>query len=98
MGWAGVQFGLYKVPRKSKVANDFISIKPFRAFPKDILDFANKQHKQFRYILKAMDNFSRYLWSEALTNKTEGKVGAGLDQIFTRINKDFRILILVKYF
>ena len=36
-----------------------------------------------------MDNFSRYLWSEALTDKTEEKVGAGLDRIFKRINNDF---------
>ena len=80
---------LYKMPRKSKGVNNFTPIKPFRALSTDLIDFTNKQHKQYRYILTVMDNFSRYLWSEALTDKTEEKVGAGLDRIFTRINKDF---------
>ena len=42
-----------------------------------------------------MNNFSRYLWPEALTDKTEEKGGAGLDRIFTRIKKGVgKILIL----
>ena len=59
------------MPRKSKGVNNFTPIKTFRALSTDLVDFTNKQHKQYRYILTVMDNFSRYLWSEPLTDKTE---------------------------
>ena len=65
------------MPRKSKGVFNFAPIKPFRALSTDLVDFTNKQHKQYRYIITAMDNFSRYFWSEAIKNKTEEIVGAG---------------------
>ena len=61
------------MPRKSKGVNNFTPIKQFRALSTDLIDFTNKQHTQYRYIRTVMNNFTRYLWSEPLTDKTEEK-------------------------
>ena len=53
----------------------------------DIIDFTNKPAQQFRYILVIVDNFSRFMMVETLTNKTEKTKAVGVEKVLERIKR-----------
>jgi hypothetical protein len=79
----------FKGAKKSSGISSFKPIKPLHSLSADLIDFTNQPAKNFRYILVVLDNFSRYVWVRAITNKTPEKTGPAMKSIFAEIKNDF---------
>ena len=73
---------MYRPTRRSGGVSIFKPTSPFASMSVDLIDFTNKPARQFRYILVAIDNFSRFLYVEAITGKTAEKNRPGYGEDF----------------
>ena len=94
---------LFTGQRKGGSVDTFRANKPWSEISADLIDFTNKRSANYRYILVVIDNFSRYMFAEAITSKESlpnknGKreglqmtspVGKGMEIILNNIKKDF---------
>ena len=79
----------YRGAKKSGGISSFKPIKPLNSLSADLIDFTNKPARQFRYILVVIDNFSRYLWTRAITSKEPTKTAPAMRDILKEISKNF---------
>ena len=79
---------LYKPTRKSGGVSIFSPTTPFASLSADLIDFTNKPARQFRYILVVIDNFSRFMYTEAMTSKTAATTGKAMGKILDKIVED----------
>jgi len=75
--------------RKGGTTNYFIPVSPFHALQVDLIDFNYKETRSgFRYIIVTVDNFSRKVWTKAITSKTASATARGMKNVFSQIEKD----------
>ena len=79
----------YRGAKKSGGISSFKPIKPLNSLSADLIDFTNKPARQFRYILVVIDNFSRYMWTRAITSKEPTKTAPAMRDILKEISKNF---------
>ena len=60
---------LYSNTRKGGSVDRFVASRPWQEMSVDLIDFTNKPARNYRYILVAIDNFSRYMFAEPITSK-----------------------------
>ena len=82
---------LFRPTRISGGAQAFQPIAPLNSLSVDLIDFSQKQAKQFRYILVVIDNFSRFMWVRLLTGKTDVKAAKAMEQVLNEIERDFKV-------
>ena len=89
--WMGNQklVQLYKQTRGGGVSNSFQATAPFQNLSMDLIDWVNKPAKNYGYVLIVIDNFSRYMFTRPLTNKTPPVVAKAFAEIIADINKQF---------
>ena len=61
---------LYLQTKQVDSVQSFKPYKPLNSLSADLIDFTNKPAQLFRYILVVVDNFSRFMFSRALTSKS----------------------------
>ena len=82
---------LYSQTRSGGTTNNFTPGTPWNSISIDLIDFTNKPSKNFRYILVAIDNFSRYMVCRKLTDKTAEKTAIGLNSLLDEVKKKFGV-------
>lgn len=80
---------LYKRQRKGGQTNRFHPTKPWRHTSIDLIDFNFKQDGSMRYIIVFVDNFSRFMITQAVTGKTAKKVAKGFEKILAKWKDEF---------
>lgn len=80
---------LYLATRNSDSAVSFSPYKPLDSLSADLIDFTNKPAQQYRYILVVIDNYSRYMFAEAITGKKARKTAKAMEKILDRIKKEY---------
>ena len=81
---------LYAQTRKGGVTDTFKPTKPWCQMSMDLIDFTNKPGRSgMRYILVVIDNFSRYMMTVALTDKTAAKTAVGLRKVLDKVKSEF---------
>ena len=81
---------LYAQTRKGGVTDTFKPTKPWYQMSMDLIDFTNKPGRSgMRYILVVIDNFSRYMMTLALTDKTAAKTAVGLRKVLDKVKSEF---------
>ena len=79
---------VYAQTRKGGSVQSFKPTKPFESLSADLIDFTNKPAQQFRYILVVIDNFSRYMYVEAMTGKTATKTAKAMAKILEKVEEE----------
>ena len=79
---------VYAQTRKGGSVQSFKPTKPFESLSADLIDFTNKPAQQFRYILVVIDNFSRYMYVEAMTGKTAKKTANAMSKILEKVEEE----------
>lgn len=75
--------------RKGGTTNYFVPVSPFDSLQVDLIDFNYKETRSgFRYIIVVVDNFSRKMWTKAITSKTAKTTAKGMENIFNQIKKE----------
>lgn len=83
-------YQLYRKTRKSRGISSFQMTSPFQRMSIDLIDFSNKSvDRGFKYIFVAIDNFSRYLFTKALTNKTPSQTAKAMREIIKEVKDKF---------
>ena len=81
---------LYAQTRKGGVTDTFKPTKPWYQMSMDLIDFTNKPGRSgMRYILVVIDNFSRYMMTVTLTDKTAAKTAVGLRKVLDKVKSEF---------
>ena len=63
---------------------------PFQRMSIDLIDFSNKPSMgNFRYIFVAIDNYSRFLVTKALKNKTPANTAKAMKEVIDEVKKYF---------
>lgn len=78
---------LYKQPKKTKNIQRTILSKPLSQVAIDLVDMQSYEHKQYKYILTAIDLFSKYAWAVPLRNKSAVTVKNGMLKVIRSIPK-----------
>ena len=81
---------LFQPTRRSGAVQSFKPTRPFYGMSADLIDFTNKQAMQYRYILVVMDNFSRYMFTEAMTSKEASKTAKAMGKILDKVKSQFK--------
>lgn len=81
---------LYAPTRKGGVSDFANPKKPWQEIAVDLIDFVNKPVGKLKYILVLIDMFSRYMYTEAVTEKTAKKVSVSLEKILKKIKDDWK--------
>ena len=81
---------LYAQTRKGGTTNRFHPTTPWQSISFDLIDFVNKPAKGYAYILVMIDNFSRYMVTEPMKNKTAKVTAVAFRAIIDRINSQFK--------
>lgn len=83
-------YQLYRKTRKSRGISRFKMTSPFERVSIDLIDFSNKPSiGNFRYIFVMIDNFSRFLITKPLKNKTPGATAKAMKEIIDEVKKYF---------
>ena len=82
---------LYSQTRSGGTTNNFTPETPWHSISIDLIDFTNKPSKNYRYILVAIDNFSRYMVCRKLTDKTAEKTAVALDSLLDEVKAKFGV-------
>ena len=64
-------------------------ISPFERMPIDLIDFSNKSANGYKYMCVAIDNFSRYLFTRPLRNKTPNLTAKAMKESIQEIKEKF---------
>ena len=80
---------LYLATRNSDSAVSFSPYKPLDSLSADLIDNTNKPAQQYRYILVVIDNYSRFMFAEAITGKKAWKTAKAMEKILDRIKKKY---------
>lgn len=76
--------------RKGGMTDRFKAIRPWYHTSVDLIDFQNKPAPgNYRYVVVLIDNFSRYVYTEKITEKTPRAVKTALEKILKQIGKDY---------
>jgi transposase InsO family protein len=78
--------------RQTKTLRPFFSAHPYDSIQVDLIDFTNKPSRQYRYILVAIDIFSRYVWAFPLTGKSVAVTTRALEKLLDECNKKPRLV------
>ena len=62
-------------------------ISPFERMPIDLIDFSNKSANGYKYMCVAIDNFSRYLFTRPLRNKTPNLTAKAMKESIQEIKE-----------
>ena len=76
---------IFRRTYQSKGVGVFVPVKPFHDMSVDLIDFTNKPASNKRYIFVCVDNFSRYLYTEAIKDKTASSCGEAMNKILKKI-------------
>eukprot|EP01046_Picozoa_sp_COSAG06_P009457 COSAG06_NODE_495_length_15047_cov_11.349478_1_plen_465_part_00 len=83
---------LFQPTRRSGAVQSFKPTKPFYGMSADLIDFTNKQAMQYRYILVVIDNFSRFMFTEAMTSKEASKTAKAMEKILDKVKTQFKAI------
>ena len=72
--------------RRGGLSDYFKPVKPFHSLSIDLIDFNYKQANFKRYVLVVIDNFSRKMFTEALSSKKAEIAAKGMSKIFDQIS------------
>ena len=78
---------LYLQTKQVDSVQSFKPYKPLNSLSADLIDFTNKPAQLFRYILVVVDNFSRFMFSRALTSKKASTTARGMAEILDEIKE-----------
>ena len=81
---------LYLQPKQVDSVQSFKPYKPLNSLSADLIDFTNKPSQLFRYILVVVDNFSRFMFSRALTSKKASTTAKGMADILDEIRETYK--------
>lgn len=59
---------------------------PYKQIGIDLIDFSNREYKGYKWIMTAVDLFSKMVWAVAMKNKTNVTVVNGMKLILKKIN------------
>lgn len=83
---------MFLIPQKPKTVTGFRSIKPFYSFSIDSIDYSNKTVNNHNNVVNLIDNFSRFMWTKAIKQKTPEDVVAAITPIFESILRKYDFL------
>jgi transposase InsO family protein len=78
--------------RQTKSIRPFFAAHPYESLQVDLIDFTNKPSRQYRYILVAIDVFSRYVWAFPLTGKNVAATTRALEKLLEECEKKPRLI------
>ena len=81
---------LYLQTKNTDSAVSFSPYKPLDSLSADLIDFTNKPAQQYRYILVVVDNFSRFMFAEAMTSKKAETTAKAMAKILDRIKEEYK--------
>ena len=89
MEWLKKQhtYQLYKPTKQRKDIARTVLDEPYKQIGIDLIDVQNIESNGYKYILTAIDLFSKYAWAEPLKNKNNKTVLDGFKKIIKRMKK-----------
>jgi len=86
--WLGKQEvnQLYAPTRRAKIIQPTVLKRPYAQIGIDLADMQNDAF-EYKYILTAIDLFSKYAWAEALKNKEAKTVAKAMEKILRRMDE-----------
>ena len=78
----------YKGQRSGGTTDFFRPKAPFHSMSIDLIDFVNKPSQQYKYILVAIDNFSRKMYTESTTGKSPDKIAPAMEKVLQKLQSE----------
>jgi transposase InsO family protein len=78
--------------RQTKSIRPFFAAHPYESIQVDLVDFTNRPSRQYRYILVAIDIFSRYVWAYPLTGKNVAATTRALEKLLEEFEEKPRLI------
>ena len=88
---------IYAQTRKSSDVGSFKPVHPTHSLAVDLIDFTNKPVDGKRYILVALDMFSRKMWAEPMADKTAKVTAKHMESIIKKIKREHKGKTDIKY-
>lgn len=82
---------IYQFSKKAGTTDHFIPIKPWHEVSVDLMDYSggDKSRAGPKYVMVVLDNFSRYIYTEIMTNKKSWQSADALRKILRKIKSDY---------
>ena len=85
---------LYQLTAPSKPVTSEVSSTvlkaPLKQIGIDLIDYANHAYKSYKWILTAVDLFSKYVWAYPMKSKTDKETAETIDRLLSDIGKPVR--------